>query len=175
MCGVFGIFGHEEASNLTYLGLHALQHRGQESACIVSSDQKALHAHRQMGLVGDVFTAEALSRLPGSAAIGQVRYSTAGMSQLKNAQPLTVAYAGGGLAIAHNGNLVNAQALRNELEQSGAIFQSDADTEVIVHLIARARELSFEQRVVQALQRVQGAYSLLFLTERQLVAVRDSF
>jgi len=175
MCGVFGIFGHEEASNLTYLGLHALQHRGQESAGIVSSDQKVLHAHRQMGLVADVFTAEALSRLPGTAAIGQVRYSTAGVSQLKNAQPLTVEYAGGSLAIAHNGNLVNAQELRDELEHDGAIFQSDSDTEVIVHLIARAREPSFEQRAVQALQRVEGAYTLLLLTQRQLVAVRDSF
>lgn len=175
MCGVFGIFGHEEAANLTYLGLHALQHRGQESAGIVSSDGKALHAHRQMGLVADVFTAEALSRLPGRAAIGQVRYSTAGVSQLKNAQPFSVEYAGGSLAICHNGNLVNAEALRSDLEHEGAIFQSDSDTEAIVHLIARAKEPSFEQRLIQALRRVEGAYSLLFLTERQLVAVRDSY
>ena len=175
MCGIFGIFGHDEAAHLTYLGLHALQHRGQESAGIVSSDGNSLHSHRQMGLVADVFTADALSRLPGTMAIGQVRYSTAGVSQLKNAQPLTVQYAAGGLAIAHNGNLVNGQAVRDELEHHGAIFQSDSDTEAIVHLIARAREPSFEQNVVQALRKVQGAYSLLLLTERRLIAARDSY
>jgi len=175
MCGIFGIFGHDEAAHLTYLGLHALQHRGQESAGIVSSDGKGLHSHRQMGLVADVFTADALSKLPGTMAIGQVRYSTAGVSQLKNAQPLTVQYAAGGLAIAHNGNLVNGQAVRDELEHHGAIFQSDSDTEAIVHLIARAREPSFEQNVVQALRKVQGAYSLLLLTERRLIAARDTY
>jgi amidophosphoribosyltransferase len=175
MCGIFGIFGHEEAANLTYLGLHALQHRGQEAAGIVSSDGATLHVHRQMGLVADTFTAEVLSRLPGANAIGHVRYSTAGVSQLKNAQPLSVGYAGGGLAVAHNGNFVNGQALRDQLEHSGAIFQSDADTEVLVHLIARSRQSQFEQKVVQALDQVQGAYSLLFLTEGKMVAVRDSF
>ena len=175
MCGIFGIFGHDEAAHLTYLGLHALQHRGQESAGIVSSDGKGLHSHRQMGLVADIFTADALAKLPGTMAIGQVRYSTAGVSQLKNAQPLTVQYAAGGLAIAHNGNLVNGQAVRDELEHHGAIFQSDSDTEAIVHLIARAREPSFEQNVVQALRKVQGAYSLLLLTERQLIAARDTY
>jgi amidophosphoribosyltransferase len=175
MCGIFGIFGHDEAAHLTYLGLHALQHRGQESAGIVSSDGQTLHAHRQMGLVADAFSAEVLSGLPGTMAIGQVRYSTAGVSQLKNAQPLSVQYAAGGLAIAHNGNLVNGQSARDELEQHGAIFQSDSDTEAIVHLIARAQEPSFEQNVVQALRKVQGAYSLLLLTERQLIAVRDSY
>ena len=175
MCGIFGIFGHDEAAHLTYLGLHALQHRGQESAGIVSSDGKGLHSHRQMGLVADIFTADALAKLPGTMAIGQVRYSTAGVSQLKNAQPLTVQYAAGGLAIAHNGNLVNGQAVRDELEHHGAIFQSDSDTEAIVHLIARAREPSFEQNVVQALRKVQGAYSLLLLTERRLIAARDSY
>ena len=175
MCGIFGIFGHDEAAHLTYLGLHALQHRGQESAGIVSSDGKGLHSHRQMGLVADIFTADALAKLPGTMAIGQVRYSTAGVSQLKNAQPLTVQYAAGGLAIAHNGNLVNGQAVRDELEHHGAIFQSDSDTEAIVHLIARAREPSFEQNVVQALRKVQGAYSLLLLTERRLIAARDTY
>lgn len=173
MCGVFGIVGHPEASNLTYLGLHALQHRGQESAGIVSSDRGQLHAYRTMGLVADVFTAEVLQQLPGASAIGHVRYSTAGVSHLKNAQPLTVAYAGGHLAVAHNGNLTNAQSIRDELERSGAIFQSDSDTEVIIHLIARSRQPAFEQKVVEALSRVHGAYSLLFLTEKQLVAVRD--
>ena len=175
MCGIFGIYGHEEAANITYLGLHALQHRGQESAGITSSDGQSLHSHRQMGLVADAFNAEVLGRLPGSMAIGQVRYSTAGVSQLKNAQPLAVKYAAGALAVAHNGNLVNGQSVRDELEQLGAIFQSDSDTEAIVHLIARGKEPSFEQNVVQALRKVQGAYSLLLLTERQLVAVRDSF
>ncbi len=175
MCGIFGIYGHDEAANITYLGLHALQHRGQESAGITSSDGQSLHSHRQMGLVGDAFSAEVLGRLPGSMAIGQVRYSTAGVSQLKNAQPLTVQYAAGALAVAHNGNLVNGQSVRDELEQHGAIFQSDSDTEAIVHLIARGKEPSFEQNVVQALRKVQGAYSLLLLTERQLVAARDSY
>ena len=175
MCGVFGIVGHPEASNLAYLGLHALQHRGQESAGIVSADGGRLHVHRQMGLVADTFTAQVLSGLPGPAAIGHVRYSTAGGSYVKNAQPLVVAYAGGQMAVAHNGNLTNAQALRDELEQSGAIFQSDSDSEVIIHLIARSRQPTFEQKVVEALQRVQGAYSLLFLTGRELVAVRDPF
>ena len=175
MCGIFGIYGHDEAANITYLGLHALQHRGQESAGITSSDGRSLHSHRQMGLVADAFNAEVLGRLPGSMAIGQVRYSTAGVSQLKNAQPLTVQYAAGALAVVHNGNLVNGQSVRDELEQHGAIFQSDSDTEAIVHLIARGKEPTFEQNVVQALRKVQGAYSLLLLTERQLVAVRDSF
>ncbi|HME91652.1 MAG TPA: amidophosphoribosyltransferase, partial [Myxococcaceae bacterium] len=142
MCGIFGIYGHDEAANITYLGLHALQHRGQESAGITSSDGQSLHSHRQMGLVADAFNAEVLGLLPGSMAIGQVRYSTAGVSQLKNAQPLTVQYAAGALAVAHNGNLVNAQSVRDELEQCGAIFQSDSDTEAIVHLIARGKEQS---------------------------------
>src|SRR5262245_44076368 len=175
MCGVFGIVGHPEASNLAYLGLHALQHRGQESAGIVSAEGGCLHVHRQMGLVADTFTAQVLSGLPGPAAIGHVRYSTAGGSSMKNAQPLVVAYAGGQMAVAHNGNLTNAQALRDELERSGAIFQSDSDSEVIIHLIARSKQPAFEQRVVEALQRVQGAYSLLFLTGKELVAVRDPF
>jgi amidophosphoribosyltransferase len=173
MCGVFGIYGHDEASNLTYLGLHALQHRGQESAGIVSSSHGALHSFRAMGLVADVCTADVLARLPGNAAIGHVRYSTAGVSQLKNAQPLYVSYQGGQLGVAHNGNLVNAQSLKDELESTGAIFQSDSDTEVLIHLIARSRETSFVGRVVESLKRVEGAYSLVFLTERQLVAVRD--
>jgi amidophosphoribosyltransferase len=173
MCGVFGIHGHEEASNLTYLGLHALQHRGQESAGITAADGQTLRSYREMGLVADIFTAPVLETLPGSSAIGHVRYSTAGVSHLKNAQPLSVEYAGGKLAVAHNGNLVNARALRTELEQAGAIFQSDSDTEVVIHLIARSKEPQFERKVVEALARVEGAYSLLFLTEKQLVAVRD--
>jgi len=175
MCGVFGIVGHPEASNLTYLGLHALQHRGQESAGIVSSHEGSLFAHRAMGLVADIFSVKVLESLPGGSAIGHARYSTAGMSHVKNAQPLMVEYAGGQMAIAHNGNLVNAQALRDELVAAGAIFQSDSDTEVIVHLIARSRQPTFEKKVMEALSRVQGAYSLLFLTSKQLVAVRDPY
>jgi len=128
MCGIFGIVGHPEASNLAYLGLHALQHRGQESAGIVASDGQGLRAHREMGLVADIFTAPVLEKLPGNAAIGHVRYSTAGVSHLKNAQPLSVEYVGGHLSIAHNGNLVNAQELRTALEADGAIFQSDSSS-----------------------------------------------
>ena len=173
MCGIFGIVGHPEASNLTYLGLHALQHRGQESAGIVASDEHSLRAHREMGLVADIFTAPVLEKLPGHAAIGHVRYSTAGVSQLKNAQPLTVEYVGGSLAVAHNGNLVNAQELRTALEADGAIFQSDSDTEVVIHFIARSKQLTFEKKVVEALSKVKGAYSILFLTDNKLVAVRD--
>jgi amidophosphoribosyltransferase len=175
MCGIFGIMGHPEASNLTYLGLHALQHRGQESAGIIASDGGCLRAHREMGLVADIFTAPVIEKLPGSSAIGHVRYSTAGVSQLKNAQPLSVEYVGGQMAVAHNGNLVNARELRQALESHGAIFQSDSDTEVVIHLIARSKQPTFEKKVVEALSQVKGAYSILFLTENKLVAVRDPF
>ena len=175
MCGIFGIFGHPEASNITYLGLYALQHRGQESCGIVSSDGKRLHHHRQMGLVSEVFTRDILRRLSGKSSIGHVRYSTAGSSELKNAQPFVVDYAKGGLAIAHNGNLTNAFLIKSDLESSGSIFQSSMDTEVIVHLIARSKEKTFTERTIQVLRQVEGAYSLLFLTEKELVAVRDPF
>ncbi|HEY7726041.1 MAG TPA: amidophosphoribosyltransferase, partial [Anaeromyxobacteraceae bacterium] len=165
---------------LTYLGLHALQHRGQESAGIVSSDGTALHVHRGMGLVADVFGAEELARLPGGAAIGHVRYSTAGASSLKNAQPIAIQYAGGAVAVAHNGNLVNADALRTELESRGSIFQTTSDTEVILHLMARAhggaRGGSTEvlaAGVRSALGCVAGAYALLFLSEHAMLGVRD--
>lgn len=173
MCGVFGIFGHEEASHLTYLGLHALQHRGQESAGIVSSDGTTLSSHREMGLVADIFTEPVLARLEGHAAIGHVRYSTAGASHLKNAQPYHVSFAGGQLAVAHNGNLVNAQLVRSRLEADGAIFQSDSDTENLIHLIARSRAPTFEGKMKEALAALEGAYSMLLLTEQKLVAVRD--
>jgi len=172
-CGIFGIFGHREASNLAYLGLYSLQHRGQESAGIVSSDGKRLYCHRGMGLVSEVFTREIIRGLPGTRAIGHVRYSTAGASHLKNAQPFVVEYSRGSLAVAHNGNLTNARRIRDELEAYGSIFQSTMDTEVIIHLIAQSREPWLPDRVVEALQRVKGAYSLVFLTEEQLVAVRD--
>jgi amidophosphoribosyltransferase len=179
-CGVFGIWHSEEAANYAYLGLHALQHRGQESAGIVSTDGETLHVHREMGLVADIFTADVLSRLKGSSAIGHVRYSTTGQSHLKNAQPLAVQYAGGAVAVAHNGNLINAEQLRFELENQGSIFQASTDTEVIVHLIARARSLgapgSTEQllgAIREALGKVAGAYSILFLTPTALVGARD--
>jgi len=173
-CGVFGIFGHPEAANLTYLGLYALQHRGQESCGIVSSDGNRLKAHLGMGLVADVFKSdEIFERLPGRSAIGHVRYSTAGGNDFKNCQPIMVDYSRGSIAIAHNGNLVNAQELRNRLEQSGSIFSTTADTETIIHLIARAQSDSLVERVCEALHQVKGAYSLVFLTETRLVAVRD--
>jgi amidophosphoribosyltransferase len=172
-CGVFGIFGHTEAANMTYLGLHALQHRGQESAGIVTSDGSALYAHRAMGLVQDAFTQEQLAKLPGRVAIGHVRYSTAGGSHIKNAQPIAVDYARGSLAVCHNGNLTNAEELRADLEARGSIFQSDTDTEVFVHLVALSKEIAIEDRIADALTRVKGAYSLLFLTEEAVIAVRD--
>ncbi|MER3445857.1 MAG: amidophosphoribosyltransferase [Candidatus Dadabacteria bacterium] len=174
-CGVFGIYGHPEAANLTYLGLHALQHRGQESAGIVTSDGTHLYTHREMGLVSDIFTEEVFSRLPGRNAIGHVRYSTTGSSHIKNSQPIVVTYSRGEIAIAHNGNLTNARALREELEHSGAIFQSTTDTEVIVHLIARSQEESPIKRIIEALIKCRGAYSLLFLSPEFMIATRDPY
>ncbi|MEN9799888.1 MAG: hypothetical protein RL653_3585 [Pseudomonadota bacterium] len=173
MCGIFGIHGHKEAANLAYLGLHALQHRGQESAGIAAADDGRLHSHRQLGLVADAFSAEVLGQLPGESAIGHVRYATAGGRGLANAQPFCIEYAGGPLAVAHNGNLVNAQQLRDELAAQGAVFQSDSDTEVLLHLVAQADGPTLEQRLAHALRRVQGAYSLVFLAADRLVAVRD--
>ncbi len=172
-CGVFGIFNHPEAAHLTYLGLHALQHRGQESAGIVSSDGARLHAERGMGQVGKVFSRSDLERLTGSLAIGHVRYSTAGESRLLNAQPLLIDSGRGPMAVAHNGNLVNAPGIRAELERSGSIFQTTTDTEVILHLIARSERESLEEAIVDALQQVEGAYSLAFLFPGKMVAVRD--
>jgi amidophosphoribosyltransferase len=173
MCGVFGVYGHPEAANLTYLGLHALQHRGQESAGIVTSDGERLGAHRGMGHVIDVFPQEQIAKLRGPNAIGHVRYSTAGGSFLKNAQPIAVDYARGSIAVAHNGNLTNSDSLREKLEARGSIFQSSSDTEVIVHLVAISTQRSIEDRVADALSQVQGAYSLLCLTEKEMIAVRD--
>lgn len=172
-CGIFGIYGHPEAANLTYLGLYALQHRGQESSGIVSSDGESLHSEIAMGLVADVFSQERLGKLRGSIAIGHNRYSTTGSSLLKNAQPFVIDYAGGSLALAHNGNLVNAMALRGELEATGSIFRSTMDSEVIVHLVAHAQKPNLEDRVVDALEQVRGAYSLLIMTRRHFIAVRD--
>jgi len=172
-CGVFGIFGHPDAANLTYLGLYALQHRGQESAGIVSSDGKQLHSVRSMGLVADIFDEEQIKKLPGHMAIGHNRYSTTGDSIAINIQPILVNFALGGLAVAHNGNLVNAGILKDELEAYGSIFQSTMDSEVIVHLIAQSRMATLHERIVDALSHVQGSYSLLLITEDELIAVRD--
>ena len=168
-----GVFGHPEAANMVYLGLYALQHRGQESSGIVSSDGKVLVSHRQMGLVADIFKEEVIKRLEGASAIGHNRYSTTGQSHIKNAQPFVVEYVQGPIAISHNGNLVNAGVLRDELEASGSIFQSTSDTEVIIHLIATSRETTLMGRIVEALSRARGAYSLLFLTLDRMIAARD--
>jgi amidophosphoribosyltransferase len=173
MCGVIGVYGHPEAANLAYLGLYALQHRGQESAGIVATDGERLRSIREMGHVNDIFTADRLKELRGYAAIGHVRYSTAGDSSKRNAQPIAVDYAGGSVAVGHNGNLVNATELRERLEAEGAIFQTTSDTEAIVHLIARSREQTLPGRIADALRQVRGAYSLTFLTEDQVIAVRD--
>jgi amidophosphoribosyltransferase len=173
-CGIFGVFDHPEAANLTYLGLYALQHRGQESCGIVSSDGVALHAHKNMGLVADVFgDPEIFKQLPGKSAIGHVRYSTTGSSVVKNVQPLMVDYSRGSIAVAHNGNLVNAQLIKDELEAWGSIFQTTMDTEIIVHLLATSKENSLLDRITEALGAIQGAYCLLFLTETKMIAVRD--
>lgn len=172
-CAVFGIFNHPEAANMTYLGLYALQHRGQESAGIVSSNGKELHLEVAMGLVADIFDAERLNRLPGNIAIGHTRYSTWGDSHLKNAQPIAIDYSLGSLALAHNGNLVNADVLRKELEGAGSIFRSTMDSEVIVHLIARSDRDNLPERVIEAIEQVQGAYSLAIMSRDQLIGARD--
>lgn len=172
-CGLFGVFGHPDAATLTYLGLYALQHRGQEGAGIVSFEEGMLRAHRGVGLVSDVFKPHRLAGLKGEHAIGHVRYSTFGTSILKNVQPLVVDYAKGAMALAHNGNLVNAHVLREELEAEGAIFHSTTDSEVIIHLIARSKEGSFVDAVVDALRQVVGAYCILATNGHEIVAARD--
>src|SRR5712692_1210206 len=160
-CGVFGVFGHSEAANITYLGIHALQHRGQESAGIAALDAGQIQVHKTMGLVADNFDAATLARLPGNAAIGHTRYSTAGQSRIENAQPFVFKGVAGPIAVAHNGNLVNAEELRASLEAQGAIFTGSSDTELILHLIAREREGTAVERIQRALAQVRGAYSLL--------------
>src|SRR5436190_906679 len=172
-CGVFGVFGHPEASNLAYLGLYALQHRGQESAGIVSSDGKELHVHRAMGEVEEIFQPSVLAQLPGSLAIGHTRYSTAGDKALLNAQPIMIDCNKGKVALGHNGNLTNAAEWRRRLEHRGSIFQTNSDTEVIVHLIARSQTRNLSGAIGDALNQVEGAYSLLLLTQDELYAVRD--
>jgi amidophosphoribosyltransferase len=172
-CGVMAVHNHPEASTLTYLGLHQLQHRGQESAGLVSSDGERLHVHKAMGLVADIFTEEVLSRLRGNIAIGHTRYSTAGDSAILNAQPIMVDCNKGMLALAHNGNLVNAQEIRSRLEAQGSIFQTTSDTEVIVHLIAQSREQTLPEAVCDALRRIEGAFSLVMMTRDRVFGVRD--
>jgi amidophosphoribosyltransferase len=172
-CGLFGVYNHAEAANVAYLGLYALQHRGQESAGIASTDGQAFHVEKAMGWVADVFSRDRLKRLPGHRAIGHVRYSTAGKSNLRNAQPITANTANGPVAIGHNGNLVNAEELRAELERDGAVFQSSSDTEVILHLLARAEGLTIADRLTRALTRVKGAYTILLLTPEAVIGVRD--
>ncbi len=172
-CGVAAVHGHPEAANLVYLALYALQHRGQESAGIVSGDGQSLHRHVGMGLVADVVTPKELARLTGSHAIGHVRYGTAGESSLENAQPLQMVHRRGRLSIAHNGNLVNAEELRAELEAEGAIFRSTTDTEAILHLVARSRAPDVVDALVDALRQVEGAYCLVLADESRVIAARD--
>lgn len=174
-CGVFGVFGHPEAANLTYLGLYALQHRGQEGAGICSSNRRQLFIEKSRGLVADIFTEKRLKLLPGDIAIGHNRYSTAGSSTLKNVQPIMVNFSLGSIALSHNGNLVNALELKKELESKGAIFQSTSDSEVIVHLIASSRAGDLYERIIDAVRQVQGAFSLLIMTENELIAIRDPY
>ena len=172
-CAVVGVFGHPEAANLAYLCLYALQHRGQESTGIVSSNEHEMYAEIGMGRVNDFFNEERLGRLHGHLAVGHNRYSTAGSSTARNAQPLLVDYARGSIAIAHNGNFVNAHRIRAELEAYGSIFRSTSDTEVVLHLIAQSRAKELVDCIVEAMQQVQGAYSLILMSRDQIIAVRD--
>jgi len=172
-CAVVGIYGHSEAANLAYLGLYAMQHRGQEGSGIVSSNGKALISHRGLGLVADVFHENVIRRLVGNSAIGHNRYSTAGETVLRNTQPLVAEFSLGSLAVCHNGNFVNALETRRRLEENGSIFQSSSDTEVLVHLVAGSKRPSLIDRVIDALAQVEGAYCVLFLTEDELIAARD--
>ena len=172
-CGIFAVYNHPEAAKLTYFGLYALQHRGQESAGIVSSNGKSIFEYKAMGLVHDVFNEEILSKLKGHIALGHVRYSTTGSSLISNAQPFRIQYSGKSFAIAHNGNLVNAVRLRNELEKRGSIFQTTMDSEIILHLIAKELNKGIENAVLRTMKRVKGAYSLVIMTEDSLIAIRD--
>ena len=166
-CGVFGIFNNESAAALTTLGLHALQHRGQEGAGIVSFDGQQFHAERHMGLIGDTFTKQSVQdRLKGHRAIGHTRYSTTGGDELRNVQPFFAEFSGGGFAVAHNGNITNALTLRSELQRAGAIFQSTSDTEVILHMIAMDKEPMFVDRLTSSLARLEGAFSFVGLTTK---------
>ena len=173
-CGVFGVFGHPDAAALTALGLHALQHRGQESAGIVSFDGKNFNNEPYMGLVGDHFTkASVIDRLPGNSALGHVRYSTTGNTTLKNIQPLFADLIGGGIACSHNGNLTNGIELRRNLVKKGAIFQSTTDTEALLHLIAQSKKSTMIKKIIDALFELEGAYSIGLLTNKKLIAIKD--
>src|SRR5258706_15354367 len=172
-CGVMAVHNHREASTMAYLGLHQLQHRGQESAGVVSSDGERLYIHKAMGEVAEIFTEEVLGRLPGDLAIGLTRYSTTGDSALLNAQPIMVDCNKGMIALAHNGNLVNANEIRHRLEMQGSIFQTTSDTEVIVHLIAQSKEHTLPEAIADALRRIEGAFSLVLMTRDRVFAVRD--
>ncbi|MEX0629025.1 MAG: amidophosphoribosyltransferase, partial [Cucumibacter sp.] len=173
-CGVFGILNHPDAAALTALGLHALQHRGQEAAGIVTFDKGAFHSERHLGLVGDHYTdAPTLARLPGTAALGHVRYSTTGETILRNVQPLFAELGEGGIAVAHNGNFTNGLSMRRQIIADGAICQSTSDTETVLHLIARSKSRSSSARFVDAIQQMQGAYSLVALTRTKLIVARD--
>ncbi len=172
-CGVFGVFGHPNAAELTYYGLYALQHRGQESAGIVTSDGAQFREHKGMGLVSQVFNGEILHALVGKMAVGHTRYSTTGSSHLRNAQPLTINSRIGPVAIAHNGNLTNAGALRDELEEKGQVFQTTVDSEIILHLLAQPQLNGSGNHLVHTIRRIEGAYSLVIMTEKELVGVRD--
>jgi len=172
-CGVFGVFGHKDAAKLTYFGLYALQHRGQESTGIVTSTGKSIYEHKGMGLVPEVFNETNLNELHGHIAVGHVRYSTTGSSVAKNAQPFVVSHSGNTLAIAHNGNLTNARKLRNDLEKKGSIFQTTMDSEIIVHLLARNIQKGLEEAMVQTVSQIQGAYSCVLMTKEKLIAFRD--
>ncbi len=173
MCGIFGVYGHKDAARLTYLGLYALQHRGQESAGIAASDGNEIRSFKGMGLVGEVFKDSDLDDLKGDRAIGHVRYSTTGSSKLENAQPIHVGYSRGHLAVAHNGNLVNAGILHDELEAYGSIFQTTTDSEIILHLMAKPNFGNLETTLVQTVAQIKGAYSLVLLTENEMIGVRD--
>jgi amidophosphoribosyltransferase len=173
-CGVFGIFGHPDAATITALGLHALQHRGQEAAGIVTFDGKRFHSERRLGLVGDTFSRrDVIDRLPGNAAVGHVRYSTTGETILRNVQPLFAELNAGGFAVAHNGNLTNGLTLRRELVRDGAMMQSTSDTEVILHLVARSHRNRFVDRFIEGLRALEGAYSFVGLTNKKLIGARD--
>src|SRR6188474_1170795 len=173
MCGIFGIDAREDAANLAYLGLYALQHRGQESAGIVAWDGAQMSVERGMGQVSDIFKERALKRLPGARALGHTRYSTAGKSVIANAQPIVVKTSMGPLALVHNGNLVNAMEIRDRLELEGSIFQTTSDTEVILHLMARNPRPDVVESLLLALEQVRGAYSILLLSDQGLIAARD--
>jgi amidophosphoribosyltransferase len=172
-CGIFAVYNHEEAAKMTYFGLYSLQHRGQESAGIVVSNGKRVIEHKAMGLVPDIFDEKILESLTGNIALGHVRYSTTGSSLLVNAQPFRIQYAGKNIAVAHNGNFVNARSLRMKLEDEGSIFQTTMDSEIVLHLTARAMKNGLEKAVISTMEAVKGAYSMIIMTQDTLIAVRD--